>query len=86
MGPDGHIAGLFKENIINKSTNNVGYVKRKDFVRIGLTLKCINNSKKIFLWAPKREKIKMGRKKQKVKIKTLITGFKPCVISDHLAG
>jgi len=62
MGPDGHIAGLFKENIINKSTNNVGYVKRKDFIRIGLTLKCINNSRKIFLWAPKKEKLKIVKK------------------------
>ena len=62
MGPDGHIAGLFKENIINKSTNNVGYVKRKDFIRIGLTLKCINNSRKIFLWSPKKEKLKIVKK------------------------
>ena len=62
MGLDGHIAGLFKENIINKSKNNVGYVKRKDFIRIGLTLKCINNSKKIFLWAPKKEQLKTVKK------------------------
>jgi len=62
MGPDGHIAGLFKENIINNSEKNVGFVKREDFTRIGLTLKCINNSKAIFLWAPNKEKIKIVNK------------------------
>ena len=62
MGPDGHIAGLFKENILNESINNVGFVKRRDFTRIGLTLKCINQSKSIFLWAPKKEKLKIVKK------------------------
>ena len=62
MGLDGHIAGLFKENIIDKSKNNVSYVKKRDFTRIGLTLKCINNSKKKILWAPNKEKLKIVKK------------------------
>ena len=62
MGFDGHIAGLFKENIINKSKANVGFVKKKDFTRIGLTLRCINNSKAIYLWAPNKEKLKIVNK------------------------
>ena len=59
MGSDGHIAGLFKENVINKSKNIVGFIKRKDFTRIGLTLNCINNSKIILLWAPNKKKIQI---------------------------
>lgn len=62
MGTDGHIAGLFMENIINKSKNNVGFVKREDFIRIGLTLKSINASKTIFLWAPNKKKLKIVKK------------------------
>ena len=33
MGNDGHIASLFKKNIIEKSEKNVSYVKRKDDTR-----------------------------------------------------
>lgn len=62
MGADGHIGGLFMENIINKSKNNVGFVKREDFIRIGLTLKSINESKTIFLWAPNKKKLKIVKK------------------------
>ena len=35
---------------------NIDFVKRKDFSRITLTLKCINRSKSIFLWSPNRKK------------------------------
>ena len=56
IGPDGHIASLFKNNINKKTTKNVISVKRKDFLRISLTLKCINNSKCIYLWAPGKNK------------------------------
>jgi len=56
IGKDGHIASLFKNNIKNKTNKIVNYVERKDFLRITLTLKCINNSKSIFLWAPGKEK------------------------------
>ena len=62
MGNDGHVAGLFLKNIKIKSKNNVGFVKRKDFTRIGLTLKCINKSRAIFLWAPNKEKLKIIKK------------------------
>ena len=39
-----------------KNNKNVKFVKRKDFFRISLTLKCINKSKNIFLWAPGEKK------------------------------
>ena len=48
IGQDGHIASLFKNNINKKINKNVSFVKRKDFLRITLTLKCINNSKSVF--------------------------------------
>ena len=56
MGKDGHIASLFKNNINKKTKNNVVSVKKKYFSRISLSLKCINNSKIIFLWIPGRSK------------------------------
>ena len=62
IGQDGHIASLFKNNINKKINKNVSFVKRKDFLRITLTLKCINNSKSIFLWAPGREKSNIVKK------------------------
>ena len=46
------------ENNINKiNKKNVDFVIRKDFKRITLTIKCINNSKNVFLWAPGQNKI-----------------------------
>ena len=62
MGNDGHVAGLFIKNIKEKSKNNVGFVKRRDFTRIGLTLRCINKSKAIFLWTPNKVKLKIVKK------------------------
>ena len=56
IGDDGHIASLFKKNIKNKSNKNVNFVKKRDFLRITLTLKCLNNCKTIFLWAPGKKK------------------------------
>jgi len=56
IGNDGHIASLFRNNIIKNNKKIVKFVKRKDFLRISLTLKCINNSKNIFLWAPGKKK------------------------------
>ena len=62
IGNDGHIASLFR-NIINKKNNkNVQLVKKKDFLRISMTLKCINNSKNIFLWAPGKKKSNIIKK------------------------
>ena len=62
IGNDGHIASLFKNNINKKSKSNVISVKRKDFMRITLTLKCINSSKSIFLWAPGKSKANIVKK------------------------
>ena len=62
VGEDGHIASLFKKNINKKSHKNVDFVKRKDFFRITLTLKCLNNSKSIFLWIPGIKKINIVEK------------------------
>jgi 6-phosphogluconolactonase len=56
IGNDGHIASLFTENIRKKNNFLVQYVKKKDFSRITLSIDCINKSKKIFLWAPTKNK------------------------------
>ena len=56
IGNDGHIASLFKKNINKKNNKNVISVKRKDFLRITLSLKCLNKSKLIYLWAPGKSK------------------------------
>jgi 6-phosphogluconolactonase len=56
IGNDGHIASLFKKNITKNITKNVDFVRKKDFSRITLTIKCINQSNLIFLWAPGRKK------------------------------
>ena len=62
LGKDGHIASLFKKNINKKIHKNVDFLKRKDFSRITLTLKCLNKSKSIFLWAPGIKKIEIIEK------------------------
>ena len=62
VGKDGHIASLFKNNVNKKSNKYVDIVKRKDFSRITLTLKCLNSSKSIFLWAPGKKKSNIIKK------------------------
>ena len=62
IGNDGHVASLFKKNINKKSNKNVNFVKRKDFFRITLSLKCLNNSRSIFLWAPGKSKSNIVKK------------------------
>ena len=62
VGNDGHIASLFRKNIRKKTTQNVNSIERKDFSRITLTIKCINNSKLIVLWAPGKTKKNIVRK------------------------
>ena len=62
VGNDGHIASLFKNNINKKTNNKVSFIKKKDFSRITLTLKCLNNSKSIFLWAPGKRKSNIVKK------------------------
>ena len=62
IGLDGHIASLFKNNIKIKNNKNVTYVKKNDFPRITLTLRSINNSNLIFLWAPGKKRFKLIKK------------------------
>ena len=62
IGNDGHIASLFKNNINKKTNKNVDFIKKNDFLRITLTLKCLNNSKSIFLWAPGKTKLNIVKK------------------------
>ena len=62
IGNDGHIASLFKKSLNKKTNKNVISIKRKDFTRITLTLKCLNNSKSIFLWAPGKSKSSIVKK------------------------
>ena len=50
MGLDGHVASLFPNNIKLNKLKIVSTVIRKDFKRITLNIKTINNSKKIVLW------------------------------------
>ena len=56
IGDDGHIASLFSDNVKKKNNLLVDYVKKNDFSRITLSINCINNSKRIFLWAPGKKK------------------------------
>jgi len=62
IGNDGHIASLFRDFINKKNSKNVQLVRKKDFLRISMTLKCINNSKNIFLWAPGKKKSNIIKK------------------------
>ena len=62
LGYDGHIASLFKKNVNNKNLKNVTIVKKNDFQRISLTLKCLNNSGTIFLWVPGKRKFNIIKK------------------------
>ena len=50
MGLDGHIASLFPNNIKLNKLKIASPVIRKDFKRITLNIKTINNSRKIVLW------------------------------------
>jgi len=56
IGEDGHIASLFKKNINKNNKKYVDFVRKKDFSRITLTIKCINQCNSIFLWAPGKKK------------------------------
>ena len=56
IGEDGHIASLFKKNIKKNNKKYVDFVRKKDFYRITLTIKCINQCNSIFLWAPGKKK------------------------------
>ena len=62
IGKDGHIASLFKKNINKKTNKNVIFIKKNDFKRISLSLKCLNNSKSIFVWSPGKTKLNIIKK------------------------
>ena len=62
IGDDGHIASLFKKNINKKTNKNVIFVTKSDFKRVSLSLKCLNNCKSIFLWAPGKTKLNIIKK------------------------
>ena len=78
VGEDGHIASLFNKNIAIKTNKSVDFVKRKDFFRITLTLKSLNNSKSIFLWMPGTKKINIVEK--------ILTDNKKKYPASHLLG
>ena len=42
------------------------YIVKKDFTRITLTLKCLNRSRAIFLWAPGIKKLNIVNKNSKI--------------------
>ncbi len=75
MGEDGHIASIFpdSENLYKKFIAKP--VIRKDFERITLGLKVINNSKKILLWLNNKSKskifLKMKKKGKKIPVNNL---------------
>jgi len=62
LGNDGHIASLFKQNIKNNTNKNIDFVIKNDFPRITFTINCINKCKKIFLWAPGKNKLIIVKK------------------------
>ena len=55
MGLDGHIASIFPNNLNLNTSNICSPIIKKDFTRITLNLKIINNSKKISLWLNSRK-------------------------------
>jgi len=59
MGNDGHIASIFPGDLKKKSNKITRSVIKKDFQRITINLKIINNSKLIFLWLNTRKKTKI---------------------------
>ena len=61
MGDDGHIASIFPKNLQKKSNKIARSVVKKDFERITINLKIINNSKNIFLWLNTRKRTKIFR-------------------------
>ena len=55
LGEDGHIASIFPGEIDKNNIDVTKSVIKDDFKRISLTLKTINNAKKIFLWLPTKK-------------------------------
>ncbi len=64
MGNDGHVASIFPNTNILKKKFIVSSVDRRDYKRITIGLKIINNSKRIFLWLSKKSKTSIFKKLQ----------------------
>ncbi len=62
MGSDGHVASIFPKELKNNKGKIVYGVVKKDFERITLSMKTINNAKKIFLWLNTPSKLKSFKK------------------------
>ena len=62
MGNDGHVASIFPNTNILKKRFIVSSVDRRDYKRITIGLKIINNSKRIFLWLSKKSKTSIFKK------------------------
>ena len=67
MGYDGHIASIFPGSLEIKSKQITRYVVRKDFERISISLKTINDSKSIFLWLNSKKRTKIFSKLKLIK-------------------
>ncbi len=65
MGNDGHVASIFPNSKELRKKFIVSYVIKKDFKRITLGMKTINDSKNIFLWLNTKEKTKIFEKLRK---------------------
>ena len=59
MGDDGHITSIFPGDLEKNSNKITRSVIKKDFHRITINLKIINNSKFIYLWLNTRKKTKI---------------------------
>ena len=64
MGDDGHVASIFSDTNILKKNFIVSSVDRRDYKRITIGLKIINNSKRIFLWLSNKSKTSIFKKLQ----------------------
>ena len=64
MGNDGHVASIFPNTNLLKRRFIVSSINRRDFKRITIGLKIINNSKRIFLWLSNKSKTSIFKKLQ----------------------
>jgi len=71
MGNDGHIASIFPNDLEKDSKKITRHINRKDFKRITINLKIINNSKNIYLWLNSKKKSKIFKKLSKNKKKEI---------------
>ena len=62
MGNDGHIASIFQNDLNLKSNKITRPVLRKDFKRVTLNIKIINNAKNIYLWLNSKKKFDIYKK------------------------